>query len=143
VVRDVLYRRLNLAEKARWHRAAGEALSELFDFGRIEDPLLAAEHHVRGAAGGATQKASAWLVRTSKGCFDAGTADRAFVLLERTLELMHPAERLEAEVQRIAIESLKKHGAACPADPRTNTLLVEFQKRALPEGAQRGIDPSA
>ena len=66
VVRDVLYRRLGLLDKTKWHWAAGDASAHSYDAGSIDDSMIAAEHWVRGVAVGDVDAAVAWLTRTAR-----------------------------------------------------------------------------
>jgi predicted ATPase/DNA-binding winged helix-turn-helix (wHTH) protein len=122
VVRDVLYRKLSIAERTRWHRIVGQSLAELWDAGVDVDPLVAARHFGLGAAAGDTERGIRWLVKASKKPGDAGTRAVAAALLERAIELTKPPAIVSPEVERLVQEALDEWTEEEPRSVRTEAL---------------------
>ncbi len=80
LVRDVLYRRLAVAERVRLHGAAGDAILSRTPSPEGEALDAVAVHFAEAAAGGDAARAVTWCVRASE---SAATPEEALLHLER------------------------------------------------------------
>jgi predicted ATPase len=141
VVRDVLYRRLGLAERTRWHRAAGGAIAELYDAGTLTDPMAAAEHWVRGAPSGDVDATIAWLTRTLRACWKSGARDEALSLLEKAFELTGPPFVVSKETIHAFELAISECENGEATDPRLKNISEKFQRRKQADEARTSADP--
>jgi DNA-binding winged helix-turn-helix (wHTH) protein/predicted ATPase len=129
VVRDVLYRKLGLLDRMRWHRAAGDASAALYDAGTLDDPNAALEHWVRGAPAGDVDGAISWVARTLQRLRRSGDREAAIVLLERAWQLGVHAHAVKEQTFRVLLDALSECLEGDPDNPRLKEISEKFQRR--------------
>jgi DNA-binding winged helix-turn-helix (wHTH) protein len=126
VVRDVLYRKLSLLERVRWHRAAGLALAELYDAGTVEDPLPVAEHLMQGASSVDGSAEVTWLHGAAVRLWKAGDEACALSLMEAALKLAAPPLDAADDFRRRLLTTLDAWATSEPRQPAAAALLAKY-----------------
>ncbi len=112
LVRDVLYRRLAIAERVRLHVAAGDAILSRTPSPEGEALDAVAGHFAEAAVGGDAVRAVTWCVRASEG---APNPEEALLHLERATRAVEHVATTDAATLRALHDALGALASRAPA----------------------------
>ena len=101
VIRDVLYKKLALSERAQFHRKVAGALEHRLGSAPTHEAVAeVARHYVEAAVSGEVELAMDWSIRAAELARDAGDREAAAVYADRGLDALAFAQRPDEERRR-------------------------------------------